>query len=555
MNAAPRRSIGLLVAYGFISLAAGLWLFWRLADRPLWVDEAETAVLAEHTSRLGLPYARDGRNDIAFLTRQHWVNAEGVWLWSPWLDEYVAAGSFLLLGQTTFAARLPFALVAWGTVVLLTWLAWQLRRSHELALMTALLLVNSVPFYLHARQCRYFALAMGAQVVLLVGFWLVARGKNALGGWLIVGALVVQFYSNYIAVVGNGLALAIAVLARRKRHPELLSQAFTWAGGVALAALPWVMYSGMLKHQARATGSDWTLEKLGYYLMRLNDHLLPLALLLVPVAWWGWRLLSKGQPNAGATVAADGIPATEAPKLVDAEISLVWLLVGCVIGDVAAAWMAQGEFFRYLIPLVPVAALLSAEICYHCLPQRGLRWGMVAMLCLSNVWNWAGGRAWNSPQELGSPIWVYAQELSQPYTDRLEDVVAYLQAHGTPEQSVLVANEEMPLIFHTGMQILDARMQPAIDVNDPPDWILTESPSAMVDKAKADVPPALADAYERIELPVHDNPSYSNHPDPDLREPFTTETMRTLVLYRRKERPVKVEGKAIPSADNAGEGR
>jgi hypothetical protein len=529
--------LGLAALYGLILVAAGVGLLWRLGDRPLWVDEAETAVLAEHTSRLGLPYARDGRNDIAFLTRQHWVNADGVWLWSPWLDEYVAAGSFLLLGKTTLAARLPFVLAAWGSVVLLTWLAWQVRRSHELALMTALIITSSVPFYLHARQCRYFALAMLAQVVLLVGFWLVARCKSALGGWLIVGALVAQFYSNYIAVLGNGMAVAIAVLARRKQHPELFSQAMTWAGGVALAAIPWVMYSGMLKLQARVTGGDWTLDKLGYYLAKLNDHLLPLALLLVPLAWWIWRRFFAAR---GAEAPSPAVAMGEANSLAEAEISLVWLLGGCVVGQVAAAWMAQGEFFRYLIPLAPVSALLAAEVCYHCLPQRALRWGIVASLCLSNVWSWAGGQAWQSPQALASPIWAYAQELSQPYTDRFEDVVAYLQEHGSPEDSVLVANEEMPLIFHTGMQILDARMQPSIDANDPPDWILTESPSAMVDKAKADVPPALAGAYERIELPVHDNPSYSNHPDPELRSPLTTEELRTLVLYRKKPGPVRL---------------
>ena len=42
--------------------------------------------------------------------------ADGVWKWHTWLSFYAVAGSFALLGPTTLAARLPFALFGLLTV-------------------------------------------------------------------------------------------------------------------------------------------------------------------------------------------------------------------------------------------------------------------------------------------------------------------------------------------------------------------------------------------------------------------------------------------------------
>ena len=93
-----------------ILLLATALLFARLDDRYLWQDEAETALLAESVLREGFPTAYDGRNLISQEEQQEFTAPGYRWYWTPWLQHYVAAASFAILGPSTGSARLPFVL-------------------------------------------------------------------------------------------------------------------------------------------------------------------------------------------------------------------------------------------------------------------------------------------------------------------------------------------------------------------------------------------------------------------------------------------------------------
>jgi 4-amino-4-deoxy-L-arabinose transferase-like glycosyltransferase len=67
--------------------------------------------------------------------------------------------SIRLLGQTTLAARLPFALASLITVLLLYWLALEYCASIMIASVAAVLLTLNAYWILHARQCRYYSLS------------------------------------------------------------------------------------------------------------------------------------------------------------------------------------------------------------------------------------------------------------------------------------------------------------------------------------------------------------------------------------------------------------
>src|ERR1700719_1466868 len=88
----------------------------NLASDYLWLDEADTAVLASNILKFGLPRAWDGRTFID-SDRGARDNAELVMVSHPWLQYYVTAASFGVLGQTNLAARLPFALAGWLTII------------------------------------------------------------------------------------------------------------------------------------------------------------------------------------------------------------------------------------------------------------------------------------------------------------------------------------------------------------------------------------------------------------------------------------------------------
>ena len=82
-----------------------------------------------------------------------------LWRWSPWLQFYLAAASFAVFGVTTFAARLPFACLGLLTVALTFFFTRRAFGSERLARLSAGLLGLSVPFLLHCRQARWYALA------------------------------------------------------------------------------------------------------------------------------------------------------------------------------------------------------------------------------------------------------------------------------------------------------------------------------------------------------------------------------------------------------------
>ena len=222
---------GLLLAFGFFLL------FYNLDGRPLWGDEAETATLARNVVRFGYPKTFDGLNRISLYGAEI-DNAADVWVWSPWLQEYVAAASFSLFGPTTWAARAPFALIGWFCLPLLGWVAYRIYRNHGVALASIALLASSEVFLLHARQCRYYSISILAEILFIYSLfrWLANDQK---GRWLLVLSLLVQFYSNYIMAVANLpvlLFLAWNLYCREKRSVLRLGLHLAL---LALLVAPW----------------------------------------------------------------------------------------------------------------------------------------------------------------------------------------------------------------------------------------------------------------------------------------------------------------------------
>src|SRR5262249_18658912 len=145
---------GLPVA--LMCIVAGALVLGRLDARLLWQDEAQTALVSETILEHGVPLGTDGKN---FYSQEQGAEygAGFLWRWQPWLPFYLTAGSFAVLGKTTLAARLPWALFGLATVFLLYRHALATWRDRRVALIAAGLLASCVPFLLLARQCRYYA--------------------------------------------------------------------------------------------------------------------------------------------------------------------------------------------------------------------------------------------------------------------------------------------------------------------------------------------------------------------------------------------------------------
>jgi hypothetical protein len=508
-------NVKLLFVYSALVLLAGFLLLYNLDDRLLWGDEAETALLAHNITRFGVPKATDGKNYITLLGRGYDSNKSDIWVWSPWLDEYVTAASFYIFGKSTFAARFPFALIALLSIISLLFVTQRLYHNHELTIITVLLCVTNAAFLIHARQCRYYALIAFAQIWLLYGYKLLITAAPKRGGLFLVLALAVQFYCNYIVVLGNVLALCISTVFVCRRHRNLLRNLAICLAGFVLLTIPWLAYAKPW-HQSSNASLGYFTENLLYYLSEIHFYIMPLVLVfIIPV----WYLLNRRKQPSKA----------KEPTMKDIEIFL-WILV---LAHLTVLGMIQGIFFRYIILLVPVIIILTSVILANYVRPPIFRYLLILILCCSNAIAVFTAYPLRTSHSISMPFVQFIREITSNYEDRLEDMVCYLRQNANPNQSLYVLDPEFPLIFYTDMRIIDGRFTQTLNPNDLPDWILSESASGMVPSPLMQLPTPLLKFYEPVNLNVHDTPRSASQPEPDVHVPFTASKMTQLVIYKK----------------------
>ena len=156
-------------------IVAAFLIFANLGNIYLWQDEAETAQVAKNTLTFGFPRGADGKN-IIWVTGGFGSNF--IWIYHSWLQFYLAGLSFLMFGMNTFAARLPFALLGFASIFLSYRLSWHLFEDKNISRISTLLLVFSVPFLLHLRQCRYYSLTVFMVLLVLLAYLQFVENKK-----------------------------------------------------------------------------------------------------------------------------------------------------------------------------------------------------------------------------------------------------------------------------------------------------------------------------------------------------------------------------------------
>ena len=282
------RSRRFVVALPYAALfgLAFYLLFCNLDGRLLWGDEAETALLAKNVLRFGIPKTVDGVNHITELGNFRDENTGHIWTWTPWLQEYVTAASYLVLGETTWSSRAPFAAIAWLSIVLLALVVYRIYRDHRIAFASSVLLVTCEVFLLHARQCRYYAITVLAEVILIHGGSQLLSGRKS-GTWLLALGLILQFYTNYIVAVANMPLLIVLGWLVHKERPKLARLLIAF-GIFAAASAPWVIYARPWRQLAVLVHENLG-SKFLYYVTEWHFHFVPWIFLLLP----GIGLLAK----------------------------------------------------------------------------------------------------------------------------------------------------------------------------------------------------------------------------------------------------------------------
>lgn len=440
-----------------LAVCAGLTLY-GLGRPLLWVDEAETALLARSILVHGIPEARVGKDLISQEIGREF-GTDLVWRWTPWLDKYVAAGAFALLGEGTASARLPFALFGLACVGSIYFLGRSLFDDRRIALLAMAFLGTSVPFLLHVRQCRYYALAI------LGTIWAVhfAAATVRRPGWRAPAGLALAmtgvFHANYLTFAALSLALAVALWALGIGRAAFARLCLA-AAAIALVNGPWVVFFDIFGKSERSGG--------------FND--------IFAMEYLGLTLRYSFPAVAVPVFAALALATRRREILAEWRVTLFLAVIPVVY--LAVLCFGLFRFYRYSVNLLPVFALLLAWMSVRAWQMQRVAGGIFAVLLLvTGVFyqisalptRYAGSLPEVSFHELdwGFPLGNFLYELAYPFEGAMGTATVYLGQHARPGDRVYVSYGDLTARFYlTGLEIRGGQTGESLEGWGPPEWLV-----------------------------------------------------------------------------------
>jgi hypothetical protein len=432
---------------------AAILLFWGLDSQYLWQDEANTAVLAVRMLRFGRPLAYDGVNlistdnklreeagrvgqrtrsakaSIDFHVKQGDFKPDTTWKWHPWGQFIVAAASIKLLGQTTLAARLPFALAGVVTVLVLYRLTLTNFGSAAMAQIASLLLVFNSYWIIHGRQCRYYSLSSLFLVVTLLAY---ARWQR--GGRWGAAAFVAAAWCWFQVDFGSlwpvlAVLFADGFVAHWRRPRNILA---VWTAFAATIA-PFVWYYE-LWGRSETHDSLWT-DRMWITLFNTNEYVVAAPIVAAAVILLIWRRKSAG--TIEYRVAA----------------------IGCGIIFAMVFWVPTidiSPFLRYEIMIAPVTCMVSAWVLTRIFRGRaaGLAWVATAVMVVTPwlsmplhpiVWP----PYWYQRGTLvRDELFRLKREMLGQRPDLNRQVIEWLRYTAPSTAEILINYEDLPLMYY-----------------------------------------------------------------------------------------------------------
>jgi hypothetical protein len=432
---------------------ASVLLFWNLDQKYLWQDEAATAVLSVRTMKYGRPLAYDGVNlitidhfaaeDVSSIDRRthdpkvavdYYVQrgdfkADTAWKFQPWGQFFVAGLSMKLFGHTTFAARLPFAIAALLTVVLLYWFVRSHFNSLFMAASASLLLIANAYWILHSRQCRYYSLSCLFLVLTLIAYarwqWNPRRWSAA----LFVATAWMWFQVDY-GTFWPVIAVLFVDALWNQRGPQMWKPLVTGLG-LLIAIAPFA-YFYELWNRLSVAGGTWR-ERFDGNLFYLNQYVIPGLVLVVALVFVSRRK----------------------SRLPEQERRLV--RVGCAIVVVLSLWVtavAPDSFLRYLVPAMPIGAWLVAWSFVRIIKSKAVCATAIAAQALTPIFSmplrWLEpGPEWLAPDSLmRTELPIVTAEVFGTRADPNRIVIEWLKANTIASDEILINYEDVPLMFY-----------------------------------------------------------------------------------------------------------
>jgi len=509
MHNAEKRGFHFLQPIVIILALGAFLLLFRLDHRPFWQDEAETACLARNVLTYGVPRAYDGVNLISQEQGQEF-GQNFLWRWSPWLQIYIAAAAFKIGGCTTYAGRLPFAILGIGCIFLVYKFVRRNFGDATWACLAALLLTGSVPFLMFCRQCRYYSL--GALLTLLSLYAFMEDWQTRYGPALLLCLAVgILFHTNYLLFFSftiPGLLAAIWIYYDRLRLRRTLE--------LCIATIL-IVVSGLFLYRIQQQSHIIKLvlipRNLENYFNGLFQYMVPLPIGLYLL--WRWRRV-RGRRSS--------LPAEPGERFV-LFASLI------IVGNILLLSLAPQCEHRYLMHLYPLAAIILGWVILRAWRYHKISGALLGFLLLFTNWLYLVPMDWaqiinrpilNDRHQLthpNFPLKLFLTELFDPYPDVNYHLIQFFQTYAQPGDIILTTYSDLVLQFYTPYRVIGG-LQGTISLDGSPAWVvprwetrwnrayrLNDSELFIKDKL------SLASDYQPITLPCADEP-YGNRPDP-----------------------------------------
>ena len=529
--AAGARRPDLVVA--LVALLSFPLFLYGLGNTYLWQDEAQTALLGRSVLRYGVPMVGQGTESLsAHMGADAGLN--GIYFQISWLQAYVAAVSSRLFGESSWSARVPFALAGWLCVPLIAWVVVRAGGSRTAARMAALLTATSVPFIVCARQSRYYALTAAA-ALLVAGTYAMVVDRAEL--------------RRPIGLASASLAAASVLL--------VLSFDVTAMGILGIIAAHWMLVSGWSR-RAAPFWMSWLAAVVVMVVWMALSLSAPMrhdnaGLAAMPNRVWHGTFFYAGQIDAYV------VPL---PLLALAVLALrgrtrpPTLLLGVfALGAIAGVLLSPYRFFRYIVPALPfVFGLVSVALAALAEKGRVARIAAVAIVALlatstalhslshSLTGALAGSTGVITVRDRAVAVRVpfadLLQELRDPPRGPIAAAIESLARHARPDDVIVTTYGELPLKFHTTYKVYGGETAQLPLDGERVRWIW---PRHL--KAYTSVRPAVEwvegelarETYERIELRAIDR-RWENREDP-AEHVFTNPGPPgpPVVLYRASE--------------------
>jgi hypothetical protein len=444
-----------------IAVIGAAFIFTNLGAGYLWADEGDTAVLASNILKFGVPKAWDGVTfiDSDFGTRE---NDQLVMVSSPWVQYYVTAASFLAFGQNTFAARFPFALAGWMSILLVYFIVWQVTTNRWAAFSAAVLLILSVQFLLYSRQSRYYALSMLFTCLLI---WTFLQMKSLRESVFFALLAILLFHIHPIGIVPIGVLAIFTLLLRQ----FALQRRWFWLAlpTVIIFTIPWFAFA-----HPGYTENALLVPSIRDFLVRFAQYSIECASVtpLVGIVLLSVVLLVHRRQGFGFLSSRE-----RDLLLVILGVALSYGVAMALTQRTAALWVTGTRYTSAIIPLVAMAAgVLMVKIVH----QRVVVWmSILLVFAFTNLGQltpwvlWADKNpnpenkivAVHVPQRtidglIATGPLLFVRDLFRANPGTVAASCEFLRKNAGPGDVVITNYESEPLYFHTrlpqGMKIM-----------------------------------------------------------------------------------------------------